>query len=113
MEFIAWMERIMERFDILKEYVLNNPFILTVRKNKKDKSYVPDSGALKQLKTIEQVIGRCDSIIVATDAGREGELIFRYIYEYLKFPVSNHVRQRTRNRTNKSASVPKEYLRHA
>jgi len=23
MEFIAWMERIMERFDILKEYVLN------------------------------------------------------------------------------------------
>ena len=36
------------------------------------------------MKIIEQVIGRCDSIIVATDAGREGELIFRYIYEYLK-----------------------------
>ena len=36
------------------------------------------------MKTIEQVIGRCDSIIVATDAGREGELIFRYIYDYLK-----------------------------
>lgn len=64
--------------------ILPNPFLLTVRKIKKDKSYVPDSGALKQLKTIEQVIGRCDSIIVATDAGREGELIFRYIYEYLK-----------------------------
>ncbi len=64
--------------------ILPDPFILTVRKVKKDKSYVPDSGALKQLKTIEQVIGRCDSIIVATDAGREGELIFRYIYEYLK-----------------------------
>ncbi|WP_254528627.1 MULTISPECIES: type IA DNA topoisomerase [unclassified Sphingobacterium] len=64
--------------------ILPDPFILTVRKVKKDKSYVPDSGALKQLKIIEQVIGRCDSIIVATDAGREGELIFRYIYEYLK-----------------------------
>lgn len=64
--------------------ILPDPFLLTVRKIKKDKSYVPDSGALKQLKTIEQVIGRCDSIIVATDAGREGELIFRYIYEYLK-----------------------------
>lgn len=63
--------------------ILPDPFLLTVRKIKKDKSYVPDSGALKQLKTIEQVIGRCDSIIVATDAGREGELIFRYIYEYL------------------------------
>ena len=64
--------------------ILPDPFLLTVRKIKKDKSYVIDSGALKQLKTIEQVIGRCDSIIVATDAGREGELIFRYIYEYLK-----------------------------
>src|SRR5690554_2183557 len=64
--------------------ILPDPFILTVRKIKKDKSYVPDSGALKQLKIIEQVIGRCHSIIVATDAGREGELIFRYIYEYLK-----------------------------
>lgn len=64
--------------------ILPDPFILTVRKIKKDKSYVPDNGALKQLKIIEQVIGSCDSIIVATDAGREGELIFRYIYEYLK-----------------------------
>ncbi len=64
--------------------ILPNPFLLTVRKIKKDKAYVADSGALKQLKIIEQVIGKCDSIIVATDAGREGELIFRYIYEYLK-----------------------------
>lgn len=64
--------------------ILPHPFLLTVRKVRKDKAYVPDSGAVKQLKIIEQVIGRCDSIIVATDAGREGELIFRYIYEYLK-----------------------------
>lgn len=64
--------------------ILPDPFVLTVRKVRKDKSYVPDSGAVKQLKIIEQVIGRCNSIIVATDAGREGELIFRYIYEYLK-----------------------------
>ncbi|MDV3964565.1 DNA topoisomerase III [Elizabethkingia anophelis] len=64
--------------------ILPNPFLLTVRKVRKEKTYVPDSGAIKQLKVIEQVIGRSDSIIVATDAGREGELIFRYIYEYLK-----------------------------
>lgn len=64
--------------------ILPNPFLLTPRKIKKDKGYAVDTGALKQLKTIEQVIKRCDSIIVATDAGREGELIFRYIYEYLK-----------------------------
>jgi len=57
--------------------ILPNPFLLTVRKVKKDKSYVADVGALKQLKIIEQVFNQCDSIIVATDAGREGELIFR------------------------------------
>lgn len=64
--------------------ILPNPFLLTVRKVKKNKSYTADTGALKQLKIIEQLFNSCDSIIVATDAGREGELIFRYIYEYLK-----------------------------
>ena len=64
--------------------ILPNPFLLTIRKVKKDKGYTTDRGALKQLKVIEQVINRSEKIIVATDAGREGELIFRYIYEYLK-----------------------------
>jgi DNA topoisomerase-3 len=64
--------------------ILPNPFLLTVRKVKKGKGYTVDTGALKQLKVIEQVIDCSEKIIVATDAGREGELIFRYIYEYLK-----------------------------
>jgi DNA topoisomerase-3 len=64
--------------------ILPNPFLLTVRKVKKDKTYTVDTGALKQLKIIEQLINQSEKIIVATDAGREGELIFRYIYEYLK-----------------------------
>lgn len=64
--------------------ILPDPFILTVRKIKKEKEYKADAGALKQLKIIEQVISRSDGIIVATDAGREGELIFRFIYQYLK-----------------------------
>lgn len=44
-----------------------------------------DSDALyrKQLKTISGLFKKSQKIIVATDAGREGELIFRYIYEYL------------------------------
>lgn len=71
-------------FDKASLPILPNPFLLTVRKVKKDKGYTADPGALKQLKVIEQVFNRSDSIIVATDAGREGELIFRYIYEYLK-----------------------------
>ena len=37
----------------------------------------------KQMKTLDGLFGGADRIIVATDAGREGELIFRYIYEYL------------------------------
>ncbi|KQB43902.1 DNA topoisomerase III [Flavobacterium daejeonense] len=64
--------------------ILPNPFLLTARKIKTTDGYVPDTAALKQLKIIEQLLKNCESIIVATDAGREGELIFRYIYEYLK-----------------------------
>ena len=44
---------------------------------------VADPGVLKQLKVIKEVFDQCDRIIVATDAGREGELIFRYIFHYL------------------------------
>lgn len=71
-------------FDKTSLPILPNPFILTVRKVKKDKGYTRDTGALKQLKVIKELFDKSESIIVATDAGREGELIFRYIYEYLK-----------------------------
>ncbi len=71
-------------FDKASLPILPNPFILTVRKVKKDKGYTVDTGALKQLKVIKELFHKSNSIIVATDAGREGELIFRYIYEYLK-----------------------------
>lgn len=64
--------------------ILPKPFLLTVRKIKTNNVYVTDAGALKQLKIIEQLLKNCESIVVATDAGREGELIFRYIYQYLK-----------------------------
>ena len=39
-----------------------------------------DEGAKKQLDTIERLFNEADSLICATDAGREGEAIFRYIY---------------------------------
>ena len=60
-----------------------NPFQLVVRQVRKDKEYVSDPAALKQLKVIRSCFDKADHIIVATDAGREGELIFRYIYQYL------------------------------
>lgn len=64
--------------------ILPNPFKLIIRQNKVGKTYKTDSGAKKQLDVIKTLFDRADSIIVATDAGREGELIFRYIYHYLK-----------------------------
>jgi DNA topoisomerase-3 len=37
-----------------------------------------------QFETVQKVLAACDEVICATDAGREGELIFRYIYELAK-----------------------------
>lgn len=55
-------------------------FKLSVRK----KDGKDDPGAKKQLDIIKKLFDEATEIIVATDAGREGELIFRYIYYYLK-----------------------------
>lgn len=61
-----------------------NPFQLIVRQVRKGKEYSDDPATLKQLKAIRHCFSEADRIIVATDAGREGELIFRYIYDHLK-----------------------------
>ena len=63
--------------------ICSNPFQLVVRQVRKDKEYISDPAALKQLKVIRSCFDKADRIIVATDAGREGELIFRYIYQHL------------------------------
>lgn len=62
-----------------------------------DKSYLPllpkytdfkyiakdDKGVKKQLKIIKELLNKSSQIFCATDSDREGELIFRYIYNYL------------------------------
>ena len=63
--------------------VLPNPFILVPRQVKTENGYKPDAGVLAQIKIIGKLFAGSEHIIVATDAGREGELIFRYLYEYL------------------------------
>lgn len=60
-----------------------SPFRLTIREVRKDKEYTADPAALKQLKVIRSCFERADRLIVATDAGREGELIFRWIYTHI------------------------------
>jgi DNA topoisomerase-3 len=57
--------------------VIPDPFQLTVRQQKTPKGRITDKTAAKQLDVIDRVFEQCGNIIVATDAGREGELIFR------------------------------------
>ncbi|KGN76437.1 DNA topoisomerase I [Porphyromonas macacae] len=63
--------------------ILPATFKLIPRQIKDGKEYKPDPGVLKQLKIIGELFHKCERIVVATDAGREGELIFRYLYAYL------------------------------
>ncbi|MFI3290107.1 MAG: DNA topoisomerase [Rikenellaceae bacterium] len=63
--------------------IIPTTFKLAIRQIKGKNGYQSDPAATKQLAIIKALFDRCDSIIVATDAGREGELIFRYIYNYL------------------------------
>ena len=64
--------------------MLPQKFKLAVRKVKTKDGIVEDPAVRKQLNTIKMLFDTATEIIVATDAGREGELIFRYIYYYLK-----------------------------
>lgn len=66
--------------------ILPPVFTIVPRQVREGKTYKADPGALAQLKVIEQLLRKCDGIVVCTDSGREGELIFRYIYEYLSIP---------------------------
>lgn len=70
--------------------MIPDPFQLVIRQYKSDKGMATDPVATKQLRVIDEVFSKCDSIIVATDAGREGELIFRYIYTYLGYTKPFH-----------------------
>ena len=63
--------------------VIPDPFVLVPRQVKTENGYKTDAGVLAQIKIIGKLFDSSERIIVATDAGREGELIFRYLYVYL------------------------------
>lgn len=63
--------------------VIPEAFKLIARAEKTEKGSRPDSGVLKQIDIIRRLFEESERIIVATDAGREGELIFRYLYQYI------------------------------
>lgn len=64
--------------------IIPTAFKLIVRTVKAKDGYKSDPAALRQLEVLRRLFARCEKIIVATDAGREGELIFRYIYDFLE-----------------------------
>ena len=63
--------------------VIPDTFTLIPRQIKTEKGYKPNSSVVSQIKTINRLFNQSDQIIVATDARREGELIFRYLYHYI------------------------------
>ncbi len=63
--------------------VIPETFMLIPRQTKAEKGYKPDSGVTAQIKVIARLFNGSEQIVVATDAGREGELIFRYLYHYI------------------------------
>lgn len=60
--------------------IIPDVFQLISRKDAKGKE---DDRVKEQLRVIKNLFEHTEKIIVATDAGREGELIFRYLYQYL------------------------------
>lgn len=63
--------------------VIPEEFLLVPRQVKGEKGNRTDSGVLKQIQIITRLFNESERIIVATDAGREGELIFRYLYYHI------------------------------
>ena len=60
--------------------IVPDDFKLVIRQGKNaDDEY----GVQEQIKVIKNLFEHTEKIIVATDAGRKGELIFRYLYQYL------------------------------
>jgi len=63
--------------------IIPDTFTLVPRQVRTEKGYKPDSSVVAQIKVIKRLFDASEQIIVATDAGREGELIFRYLYHYI------------------------------
>lgn len=64
--------------------VLPRQFYLVPRTKKNEEGKeVEDPKVTAQLHIIERLFNTSDTIVAATDAGREGQLIFEYIYSYV------------------------------
>jgi len=67
-----------------EQYKKWNPALLPIIPTDYKLDLIENSGSKKQFNTIKKLAKSSTEIICATDAGREGELIFRLIYEHMK-----------------------------
>lgn len=65
--------------------IIPHPFKLVVRQVKTEEGYKADPSVLKQLDVIRKLLNQAGSVIICTDAAREGELIARYVLDYLGY----------------------------
>jgi len=61
------------------------PFRLVVRQVRTEEGYVTDPVATRQLEVLRGLLENADALVIATDAGREGELVSRYLLDYLGY----------------------------
>ena len=93
--------------------VIPETFTLIPRQTKTEKGYKPDSGVTAQIKVIARLFNESEQIVVATDAGREGELIFRYLYHYIGCSTSPHTVQSQTVRKVPLSSAPHHFYSEA
>ena len=79
-ETYGWKEWTKENLPMLPKEFKIQP---AQRWDSSKKKFTKDRGIQKQLSIVDDLFSQCSEIIVATDAGREGELIFRLIYKHL------------------------------
>ena len=58
--------------------ILPDTFTLQPRHTKTEKGYKPEPSVVTQIRIVGRLFSESKQIVVATDAGREGELIFRF-----------------------------------
>lgn len=61
------------------------PFRLVVRQVRTEEGYVTDPLATRQLGVLRGLLENAEGVVIATDAGREGELVSRYLLDYLGY----------------------------
>ncbi len=64
---------------------VSHRFRRIIRQKQTPNGMVTDKNAVRRLKAIDEVLERCESVVVATAPDGEGERTFGYVYDYLGY----------------------------